>query len=84
MKKNITIGCLGGLLLALGMLYVHSRHQDKERIHELEAQMVVLQRQGEHSELDRSVSEQMEDIAHGQQALSEERSQEAIRQAGRG
>ena len=82
MKKNITIGCLGGLLLALGMLYVHSRHQDKERIHELEEQMVVLQRQGEHSELDRSVSEQMEDIAHGQQALSEERSQEAIRQAG--
>ena len=75
------IGCLGGLLLALGVLYLHSRHQDKARIHELEAKVVVLQKQGETSELDRSVSEQMEDIAHGQQALSEERSREAIRQS---
>ena len=82
MNKNVIIGCLGGLLLALGVWYMHSRHQDKERIHELEAKVVVLQKQGETSELDRSVSEQMEDIAHGQQALSEERSQEAIRQAG--
>ena len=81
MKKNIIIGCLGALLLALGVLYMHSRQNDKARIHELEAKVVVLQKQGETSELDRSVSEQMEDIAHGQQALSEERSQEAIRQS---
>ena len=81
MKKNIIIGCLGALLLALGVLYMHSRQNDKARIHELEAKVVVLQKQGETSELDRSVSEQMEDIAHGQQALSEERSREAIRQS---
>ena len=81
MKKNIIIGCLGGLLLALGLSAVYTRHQDKARIHELEAKVVVLQKQGETSELDRSVSEQMEDIAHGQQALSEERSREAIRQS---
>ena len=68
-------------MLALGVLYMHSRQNDKARIHELEAKVVVLQKQGETSELDRSVSEQMEDIAHGQQALSEERSQEAIRQS---
>ena len=81
MKKNIIIGCLVGLLLALGVAFFHSRHGDNERINELEAQVVALQRQGENSELDRSVSEQMEFIAHGQQALSEERSQEAIRQS---
>ena len=81
MKKNIIIGCLGGLLLALGLSAVYTRHQDKARIHELEAKVVVLQKQGETSELDRSVSEQMEDIAHGQQVLSEERSREAIRQS---
>ena len=72
---------MGGLLLALGLSAVYTRHQDKAHIHELEARVVVLQRQGENSELDRSVSEQMENIAHGQQALSEERSREAIRQS---
>ena len=81
MKKNIIIGCLGGLLLALGLSAVYTRHQDKARIHELEAKVVVLQKQAETSALDRSVSEHMEDIAHGQQALSEERSREAIRQS---
>jgi len=80
-REKWIIGCLCGLLLALGVLYLHSRHQDKARIHELEVKVVVLQKQGETSELDRSVSEQMEDIAHGQQALSEERSREAIRQS---
>ena len=80
-REKWIIGCLCGLLLALGVLYLHSRHQDKARIHELEAKVVVLQKRGETSELDRSVSEQMEDIAHGQQALSEERSREAIRQS---
>lgn len=80
-REKWIIGCLGGLLLALGLSAVYTRHQDKARIHELEAKVVVLQKQGETSELDRSVSEQMEDIAHGQQALSEERSREAIRQS---
>ena len=80
-REKWIIGCLCGLLLALGVLYLHSRHQDTARIHELEAKVVVLQKQGETSELDRSVSEQMEDIAHSQQALSEERSREAIRQS---
>ena len=81
MKKNIVIICLVGLLLALGVVAFHSRHSDNERINELEAQVKTLQQQGENSELDRSVSEQMEFIAHGQQALSEERSEEAIRQS---
>ena len=81
MNRNIIIGCLGGLLLASGVWFIHTHRRDKERINELESQVVVLQRQGQNSELDRSVSEQMEQIAHGQQALSEERSQEAIRQS---
>ena len=81
MKKNIVIVSLVGLLLALGVMAFHSRHSDNERINELEAQVKTLQQEGENSELDRSVSEQMEFIAHGQQALSEERSEEAIRQS---
>lgn len=81
MNRNIIIGCLGGLLLVSGVWFIHTHQGDQERINELEAQVVVLQRQGENSELDRSVSEQMEHIAQGQQALSEERSQEAIRQS---
>ena len=68
-------------MLASGVWFIHTHRRDKERINELESQVVVLQRQGLNSELDRSVSEQMEQIAHGQQALSEERSQEAIRQS---
>ena len=81
MKRNVIIGCLGGLLLVSGVWFIHTHQGDQERINELEAQVVALQRQQENSELDRSVSEQMEHIAQGQQALSEERSQEAIRQS---
>ena len=81
MKKNVIIVCLVGLLIALGVVGFQSRHSDHERINELEAQVKTLQQEGENSELDGSVSEQMELIANGQQALSEERSQEAIRQS---
>ena len=68
-------------MLACGAWFIHTRDGDKDRIHELEAQVTALKQQGLSSELDRRVSEQMEIIAHGQQALSEERSQEAIRQS---
>ena len=68
-------------MLACVAWFIHTRDGDKDRIHELEAQVTALKQQGLSSELDRSVSEQMEIIAHGQQALSEERSQEAIRQS---
>jgi hypothetical protein len=73
--------CLGVLLLAsvAAGLYVH--HQDSDRISELESQLSVLQEQEKRSVVDRRVSKQMEEIAYGQQALSEERSQEAIRQS---
>ena len=81
MKKNVIIICLVGLLLVLGVVAFQSRHSDNARINELEAQVKTLRQQGESLELDRSVSEQMEFIAHGQQALSEERSLEAIRQS---
>lgn len=81
MNRNIIIGCLGSLLLVSGVWFIHTHQGDQERINELEAQVVVLRQQGENSELDRSVSEQMEHIAQGQQALSEERRQEAIRQS---
>lgn len=60
-------------------LYMRQRHG--ERINELETQLNVLREQAKQSAIDRRVSKQMEEIAFGQQALSEERSQEAIRQS---
>ena len=57
-------------------------HQnDHERISELELQLSTLREQEKQSAVDRRVSKQMEEIAYGQQALSEERSKEAIRQS---
>lgn len=57
------------------------RRSHGERINELETQLNVLREQAKQSAIDRRVSKQMEEIAFGQQALSEERSQEAIRQS---
>lgn len=71
-----------GVLLLLSVaaaLYLY--HSGDERISELESQIDVLREQEKRSEVDRRVSKQMEEIAYGQQALSEERSQEAIRQS---
>ena len=80
-KHVVTIGCLTvGLLASVAAgLYVH--HSDNERIGELESQLGVLREQEKRSVVDRRVSKQMEEIAYGQQTLSEERSQEAIRQS---
>ncbi len=60
-------------------LYV--RHGDSERIRQLESQLSTLRKQEQQSVVDRRVSKQMEELAYGQQALSEERSREAIRQS---
>ena len=54
---------------------------DGERIGELESQLALLREEQQRSVVDRRVSKQMEEIAYGQQMLSEERSQEAIRQS---
>ena len=80
-KHVVTIGCLTvGLLASVAAgLYVH--HSDNERIGELESQLGVLREQEKRSVVDRRVSKQMEEIAFGQQVLSEERSQEAIHQS---
>lgn len=60
-------------------IYLHQA--DHDRISELESQLSILRQQEQQSAVDRRVSKQMEEIAYGQQALSEERSQEAIRQS---
>jgi WD40 repeat protein len=57
------------------------RHSNDERISELESQLGELREQEKQSAVDRRVSKQMEEIAYGQQILSEERSREAIRQS---
>ncbi len=69
------------LLLASVAIGLYSYYDDRERINELESQLSVLREQEQRSAVDRRVSKQMEEIAYGQQILSEERSQEAIRQS---
>lgn len=82
MKKNVIIGCIGVVLLlglATALYYMH--RGDGERISELETELRALREREKQSEIVRGVSEQMEEIAYGQQTLSEERSREAIRQS---
>ena len=67
------------LLSVAAMLY--TRHIDDKRIDELESQIGELRKQEKLSKVHRRVSKQMEEIAHGQQVLAEERSDEAIRQS---
>ena len=80
-RYNIIIGCLGGLLLSSVAAGLYLHRDDQRRISELESQLSKLRQQEQRSAVDRRVSKQMEEIAYGQQALSEERSQEAIRQS---
>lgn len=75
------IWVLGGLLLSSVAVGLYSHLGDRERISELESQLSVLREQEQRSAVDRRVSKQMEEIAYGQQTLSEERSREAIRQS---
>ena len=74
---------LGGGLLFLSLLAVGFivHRNDNERIRELETQLDSLREQEKKSDVDRRVSKQMEEIAYGQQVLSEERSREAIHQS---
>jgi hypothetical protein len=67
--------------ILLSSFFIYQHHSDQKRIDELESQLSVLREQEQRSAVDRRVSKQMEQIAYGQQTLSEERSQEAIRQS---
>ena len=80
-KQKIIIGVLGFLLLSSMAIGFYSHHVDQKHIGELKSQLSILRQQEQRSAVDRRVSKQMEEIAYGQQALSEERSQEAIRQS---
>ena len=79
--QKVIIGVLGVLLLSTAAIGYYTHLADQDRISELESQIVVLRVQERRSAIDRRVSKQMEEIAYGQQTLSEERSQEAIRQS---
>ena len=72
---------MGALLLLSAAAALYISHVDGERIGELELQIAELREQEKQSDIDRRVSKQMEEIAYGQQLLSEERSNEAIRQS---
>lgn len=71
---------VGGLLVAIVVL-LYLSHKDGSHIRQLEAQISQLRENEKRAIVDRRVSQQMEEIASGQQALSEERSREAIRQS---
>lgn len=72
---------MGVLLLLSVAAVLYIRHKDNEHISELESQIGELREREKQSVIDRRVSKQMEEIAYGQQLLSEERSNEAIRQS---
>ena len=82
MKKSVIIGCISAvLLLGLATASYYMHRGDGERISVLETELRVLREREKQSEINRDVSQQMEEIAYGQQTLSEERSREAIRQS---
>jgi hypothetical protein len=72
---------MGVLLLLSTAAGLYISHVDGVRIGELESQIGELREQEKQSDIDRRVSKQMEEIAYGQQLLSEERSNEAVRQS---
>ena len=72
---------MGVLLLLSAAAVLYLSHADSVRIGELESQIGELREQEKQSDIDCRVSKQMEEIAYGQQQLSEERSVEAIRQS---
>ena len=80
-RKDIVIGCMGILLISSIAAGVYVHHSDGARIRQLERMIGQLQAKERRSAMDRTVSKQLEEIANGQQALSEERSLEAIRQS---
>jgi hypothetical protein len=80
-RQEVIIGGMGAILLTSMAIGLYSNHANRKRINELESQLTVLRAQEQRSAVDRRVSKQMEEIAYGQQALSEERSQEAIHQS---
>ena len=80
-RQEVIICVMGVLLLSTMAIGLYTNHANRERINELESQLNVLRAQEKRSAVDRRVSKQMEQIAYGQQALSEERSQEAIHQS---
>ncbi len=80
-RREVIICVMGVLLLSTLAIGLYTNHANRERINELESQLSVLRAQEKRSAVDRRVSKQMEQIAYGQQALSEERSQEAIHQS---
>ena len=80
-RKEVIIGVMGVLLLSSVAIGLYTNHANRVRINELESQLNVLRAQEQRSAVDRRVSQQMEEIAYGQQTLAEERSQEAIHQS---
>ena len=80
-RHKIIIWSMGLLLFLSVVTMLYIRHVDIERIDELTSQIDELRNHEKQSDIDRRVSKQMEEIAYGQQLLSEERRNEAIRQS---
>lgn len=80
-RQGVALGVMGVLLLSSVVVGLYWHRDDQKRISELESELSVLREKELRSAVDRRVSKQMEQIAYGQQTLSEERSLEAIRQS---
>lgn len=80
-RQEVIIVVLGVLLLSSVAIGFYLHYDDRKHINELESQLSVLRAQEQRSAVNRRVSKQMEEIAYGQQTLSEERSREAIHQS---
>ena len=67
MKKSVIIGCISAvLLLGLATASYYMHRGDGERISVLETELRVLREREKQSEINRDVSQQMEEIAYGQ------------------
>lgn len=80
-KKDVVIGCVTVLLAGTAAAGLLGWRAESKRVQQLEGQLKVLQQQEKRSTVDRSISKQMEAIAFQQQAVSEDRRDEAIQQS---
>jgi len=78
--RRIIEVAVGALLAGAAVTGLTGWYLEHKKVGDLEARMEVLKRQEMRSAVDRSVSRQMEEIAHEQREISDEKREEALRQ----
>ena len=81
MKKRIIAEIIVGLILLVAAgVGISGWYSERERVAEMESQIVGLQKDQKRSVVLRSISNQMEDIAFQQKEISDEQREEALQQ----